>query len=157
MQLLSLVSFDIGNGVKMDYDVDLFSEVITGLVKHSNREPGFLEIGEDISAVSGVKVIFDGYGYDEETDEEGANVNIESYAVFIHRDTLTEEFPEHDFTPWGLIHRPKEEICVYVWYDVEKDDYEVQDLMDILDEGGLSEEQVMHIMKELKETYFTEE
>ena len=141
----------------MSYDTDLYSEVVTALVKHSNREPGFLEIGEDISAISGIKVIFDGYGYDEETDEEGADVNLETYAVFIHRNSLTEEFPEHDLTPWGLIHRPKEEVCIYVWYDVEQDEFEVQELSDILDEGGLTEEEVMAIITELDETYFTEE
>lgn len=141
----------------MSYDTDLYSEVVTALVKHSNREPGFLEIGEDISAISGIKVIFDGYGYDEETDEEGADVNLETYAVFIHRNSLTEEFPEHDLTPWGLIHRPKEEVCIYVWYDVERDEFEVQELSDILDEGGLTEEEVMTIITELNETYFTEE
>lgn len=141
----------------MNYDPELYSEVVTGLVKHSNREPGFLEIGEDISAVSGIKVIFDGYGYDEETDEEGADVNLESYAVFIHRNSLTDEFPEHDLTPWGLIHRPKEEVCIYVWYDVERDEYDVQELSDVLDEGGMTEEEVMNIIQELKETYFTEE
>jgi hypothetical protein len=141
----------------MSYDTDLYSEVVTALVKHSNREPGFLEIGEDISAISGIKVIFDGYGYDEETDEEGADVNLETYAVFIHRNSLTEEFPEHDLTPWGLIHRPKEEVCIYVWYDVERDEFEVQELSDILDEGGLTEEEVMAIITELDETYFTEE
>ena len=141
----------------MSYDTDLYSEVVTALVKHSNREPGFLEIGEDISAISGIKVIFDGYGYDEETDEEGADVNLETYAVFIHRNSLTEEFPEHDLTPWGLIHRPKEEVCIYVWYDVEREEFEVQELSDILDEGGLTEEEVMAIITELDETYFTEE
>jgi len=141
----------------MSYDTDLYSEVVTALVKHSNREPGFLEIGEDISAISGIKVIFDGYGYDEETDEEGADVNLETYAVFIHRNSLTEEFPEHDLTPWGLIHRPKEEVCIYVWYDVEGDEFEVQELSDILNEGGLTEEEVMAIITELNETYFTEE
>lgn len=141
----------------MSYDTDLYSEVVTALVKHSNREPGFLEIGEDISAISGIKVIFDGYGYDEETDEEGADVNLETYAVFIHRNSLIEEFPEHDLTPWGLIHRPKEEVCIYVWYDVERDEFEVQELSDILDEGGLTEEEVMAIITELNETYFTEE
>lgn len=140
-----------------DYNIDLYSEVVTALVKHSNREPGFLEIGEDISAISGIKVIFDGYGYDEETDEEGANVNIECYAVFIHRNSLTEEFPEHDTTPWGLIHRPKEEICIYVWYDVINEEYDVQDLMDIIDENGMKVDEVMNIIKEINEIYFVEE
>jgi hypothetical protein len=39
---------------------------------------------------------------------EGGNKNLESYAIFIHKDSGQEnfEFPEHDMTPWGLIHRP---------------------------------------------------
>ena len=28
-------------------------------------------------------------------------------------------------TPWALIHRPKEEVCIYVWYDENADDVEV--------------------------------
>jgi hypothetical protein len=38
---------------------------------------------------------------------------------------LTEEFPPHDLTPWALIHRPKEECCIYVWFDVEDDRVDV--------------------------------
>jgi hypothetical protein len=34
---------------------------------------------------------------------------------------LTEEFPPHELTPWALIHRPKEEVCIYCWYDVNAD------------------------------------
>jgi len=35
---------------------------------------------------------------------------------------LTEEFPEHEQTPWALIHRPKEEVCVWAWYENESDE-----------------------------------
>ena len=74
---------------------------------------------------SGVKIIFDGYGYDEETDEENGNKDMLSFAVFIHVDSLTREFPPHELTPWALIHRPKEEVCIWVWYDAETDEVDV--------------------------------
>ena len=56
----------------MDYDYDLYSEVITGLVKSSDIDfVEDLEIGVNISPAPEVKVIFDGFGDLEETDEDG--------------------------------------------------------------------------------------
>jgi hypothetical protein len=73
----------------------------------------------------GVKIIFDGYGYNEETNEQD-DTNVISLAVFVHKDSLSgEEFPEHEQTPWALIHRPKEEVCIWVWYTVDQDMVEV--------------------------------
>ena len=72
----------------------------------------------------GVKIIFDGYGYNEETNEED-NLNVMSFAVFVHKDSLKGEFPEHDQTPWALIHRPKDEVCIWVWYDANEDSVEI--------------------------------
>lgn len=69
----------------------------------------------------GVKIIFDGYGYNEETNEED-DKNVMTFAVFIHKDSLNgEEFPEHELTPWALVHRPTEEVCIYVFYFADKD------------------------------------
>ena len=83
-------------------------------------------------APAGVKIIFDGFGDLEDEDEngeyrytEGGQRNMKSFAVFVHKDSLTEEFPPHELTPWALIHRPKEEVCIYVWYDEENDDIDV--------------------------------
>ena len=68
----------------------------------------------------GVKIIFDGYG-DLDTEEEyieGGNHSLMSFAVFVHKNSLNgEEFPEHEQTPWALVHRPKDEVCIWVWYD----------------------------------------
>jgi hypothetical protein len=50
---------------------------------------------------------------------------MKSFAVFVHKNSLSEEFPPHELTPWALIHRPKEEVCIYVWYDENADDVEV--------------------------------
>ena len=80
----------------------------------------------------GVKIIFDGYGILEWEDENGeyqcdeqGNKDMMSFAVFVHKNSLTEEFVYHDFTPWCLIHRPKEEVCIYCWYDAVEDQLDI--------------------------------
>ena len=91
-----------------------------------------MDEGDDLEAGNasgdspfGVKIIFDGYGYDEETDTENGNKDLMSFAVFVHKNSLTEEFPPHELTPWALIHRPKEEVCMWVWYYADTDEVEV--------------------------------
>jgi hypothetical protein len=116
------------------------------------------EIGENVSSVEEMKIIFDGYG-DLETDDEyieGGDKNMESFAVFIHKNAAEESFvfPEHDMTPWALIHRPKEEVCIWVWHDVENDEWEILPLEERLEDTDLNGEQVMTIMEELHERYF---
>ena len=105
-----------------------YSEVVEGWIREfisTMDEDDNLYPGNDSGdAPFGVKIIFDGFG-DLETEEEyieGGNKSMKSFAVFIHKDSLTQEFPPHELTPWALIHRPKEECCIYVWYD-EKEDY----------------------------------
>jgi len=102
-----------------------YSEIVEHWVREfiSTMDDGWLNPGDDSGdAPFGVKIIFDGYGYDEETDEENANENMIGFAVFVHKNSLTEEFPPHDLTPWALIHRPKEEVCIWAWYEEETDD-----------------------------------
>lgn len=113
-----------------------YSEVIEGWVREficTMDEDDDLYPGNDSGeAPAGVKIIFDGFGDLEDEDEngeyrytEGGQRNMKSFAVFIHKNSLTEEFPPHELTPWALIHRPKEEVCIYVWYDEENDDVDV--------------------------------
>ena len=122
----------------MEYDYKRYEELITMLMEASWRDPEDLEIGRDISDQPEVKIIFDGYGDLEDEDEngeyrytEGGNTNMESYAIFIHKDALEPEFifPEHDsysFTFGSMIqHRPKEEVCIWAWYDVENDEVDI--------------------------------
>ena len=147
----------------MPYDYERFEELLKhhlDAMYHDSDEGS--EIGENISSVEEVKIIFDGYG-DLETGEgalyqyvEGGNKNMESFAVFIHKDALTEGFvfPEHEFTPWALIHRPKEEVCIWVWHDLENDEWEILDLEERLEDTELNTEQVMTIMEELHNRYF---
>ena len=105
-----------------------YSEIVEQWVRDfiATMDDGVLEAGDDSGeAPFGVKIIFDGYGYDEENDLENNDTNTLSFAVFIHKNSLTEEFPPHELTPWALIHRPKEEVCIWAWYDVNADIVEI--------------------------------
>ena len=152
----------------MEYDYARYEELITLLMEASWRDPDDLEIGRDISDHPEVKIIFDGYGDLEDEDEdgeyrytEGGNTNMESYAIFIHKDALVEEFifPGHDsyaFTFGSLIqHRPAEEVCIYAWYDVIDNSWEILPLEDRLnDNNEMDENDVMEILEGLHELYF---
>jgi len=153
-----------------EYDYQRFSEIIKLLLKsawidHDDE----LEIGEDVSDQSEVKIIFDGYGDLEDEDEdgeyrytEGGNRNMQSFAIFIHNDALTEGFvfPPHNtysFTFGRMIqHRPDEEVCIFAWYDVENDDWDIIPLEDRLSEdNSMDVEDVMRILEGLHQKYFT--
>ena len=140
-----------------EYNYEDYQRCMMHLLNNMWRDPDALEIGENISDVSEVKIIFDGYGYNEETDEQD-DTNLESYAIFIHKDSLTEnfDFPEHDMTPWCLIHRPKEEVCIFAWHDVKEDTWDFSMLEDIVDNTTMKEEDVMRILLGLEERYFAE-
>lgn len=105
-----------------------YSEVIEDWAREyiSTMDEGFLSPGDQSGAKPlGVKIIFDGYGENEETGEQD-DTNSISLAIFVHKNSLNgEEFPEHEQTPWALIHRPKEEVCIWVWYNVEEDTIDV--------------------------------
>ena len=142
-----------------EYDYQRFDELLQyhlDAMYHDSDEGS--DIGENVSSIEEIKIIFDGYG-DLETDDEyieGGNKNMESFAVFIHKDALAEGFvfPEHD-SAWNMIiHRPKEEVCVYVWHDVEKNEWEILDLEERLEDTELNTEQVMEIMEGLHKRYF---
>ena len=153
----------------MDYDYQRYDQILKLLldsawIDHDEEQ----EIGEDVSDQPEVKIIFDGYGDLEDEDEngeyrytEGGNKNMESFAIFIHKDSLTEDFifPEHDvhqFTFGGMIqHRPAEEVCIYAWHDVEEDSWDILPLEDRLSEDNtMTEEDVMVILEGLYLKYF---
>jgi len=150
--------------MSLDYDYERYEELIIEQLNVMWRDPDELEIGEDISDLPQVKIIFDGHGDLEDEDENGeyryterGDKNMESYAIFIHKDALEDgfTFPEHELTPWALIHRPKEEVCIYVWYDVENNSWDILPLEDRLDndEGCMTAEEVMAVLEHLYEYY----
>ena len=63
---------------------------------NSDVKDGFAKPGEDFGDVpKGIKIIFDGYGYNHQTDNED-DINLISFAVFIHKTSLTDYFPPHE-------------------------------------------------------------
>ena len=102
-----------------------YEEIVESWVRSymETMDEGILRAGDQTGAEPfGVKIIFDGYG--DLNDVEGVNQSMLSFAVFVHRDSMTKEFPEHVQTPYALIHRPREEVCIWTWYDKETDSFE---------------------------------
>ena len=153
----------------MDYDYARYEELLMhhlNAMYHDSDEGS--DIGEDVSSIPEVKIIFDGYGDLEDEDEngeyrytEGGNKNMESFAIFIHKDALVEDFifPPHDvfgFTFGSMIqHRPAEEVCIWAWYDVENNSWDILPLEDRLDDSNtMNVNDVMKILEGLYELYF---
>jgi hypothetical protein len=148
-----------------ELDYDLYYRVVQLLIDTMWRDQEDLEIGRDISDIPAVKIIFDGYGDLEDEDEngeyrytEGGNKNMESYALFIHKDSAQPDFvfPEHELSPWCLIHRPAEEVCIHIWYDVENDDWSINSLDETM-EHSMTDEEVIEILKSLEEQWFKQD
>ena len=147
----------------MDYDYKRYCEILQNLMEAAWIDRDELEIGEDISDQPEIKIIFDGYGdLEEEIDgeyvyTERGNKNMESYAIFLHKDSLKDDFvfPEHD-TAWNMIiHRPKEEVCLYAWFDVEADSWEFIELENRIDQDNtMTAEDVMTILEGLQKKWF---
>ena len=144
------------------------AEIIERFLKNVVRDlwvdhddPDSLVIGDDVSDVRGVKVIFDGFGDLETTDGqgndlyvEGGNKNMQSFAIFIHRTSHQCEFPEHE-SAWNMIlHRPDDEVCFYGWYDVPSDYWEFVNIWD--NDSNLSEADLMQIILALNEQFYPE-
>ena len=147
-----------------DYDHEKYTEVIQKFLDVMWRDPEELVIGENISDIPEIKIIFDGHGDLEETDENGdyvyterGNTNMESYAIFIHKDSGKKdfEFPEHDMSPFGLYHRPDEEVCLYAWFDVELDEWSINSLYETSDHK-MTNKQVMKILDTINKRYWHE-
>ena len=152
----------------MEYEVDYkrYDEILQKFLDVMWRDPDELEIGVDISDIPEIKITFEGYGDLETEDEngeyeyvEGGNTNMESYAIFIHKDSGQEDFqfPEHDvfaFTFGRMIqHRPAEEVCIYAWYDVENDDWMINSLGET-SEHEMTDKEVMDILEILDKRWF---
>ena len=80
-----------------------------------------IEAGDESDTI-GV-IMFDGFG--ENDDGVAENQNLWTFAVYIHKDSLTKEFKKHEQHPFAILPRPHEECCVHVWYRVMQDEVDV--------------------------------
>ena len=86
-------------------------------------DKGDLEVGDDSGNTPfGVKIIFDGYAEDDDGNPIKESM---SFAVFVHKNSLTKEFKKHEPNPFAIIHRPKEECYINCWYDSEEDNLDI--------------------------------
>jgi hypothetical protein len=63
----------------------------------------------------GISIVPDGFAMDDDDNEDPQQP---CYAIFVHRDSLSGQFPEHDTYGGIVVHRPIEEVCFYVWLDL---------------------------------------
>ena len=94
----------------------------------------------------GVKIVHDGYLTDDDGNEDEDQP---CYAIFVHRDSLSSNFPAHD-TAHGLIaHRPDEEACFFVWLNLATgEDQEIN-----IPETELDVDQVYQIIINIQRKY----
>jgi hypothetical protein len=155
-----------------DYDFNKFEEMVVKILE--NREwDDELDYGENISPISEIKIAFDGYGDLETENEDGSyeyvehgNTDLESYAIYIHKESAKRgfEFPEHEVASFTfgsmVIHRPKEEVCLFAWRSKHEDGgwyWDVIPLEDRLDsDNTMTTTEVMNILEVLVNRYFSE-
>ncbi|MGI9346009.1 MAG: hypothetical protein ACR2PW_07080 [Gammaproteobacteria bacterium] len=106
------------------------------------------EVGANISVFPGVKIAFDGYAEDDDGIED---VNEQSYAVYIHKNSAEEGFvfPEHEKTAWAIVSRPSEEICHFVWLSVDAGGFSGPSLQDSIANSSLEPAQIESVIEAL--------
>lgn len=105
----------------------------------SNTEPELFRPGDmNGEWPQGVKILFESYseGNDGHSDPYGELC----FAVFIHKESPNGVFPEHEFAHGMILRRLDEELCFYVWYDLDEDEISVSPDCDFADTSMDQEE-----------------
>lgn len=72
----------------------------------------------------GISIVQDGYAMDDDDNEDPQQP---CYAIYVHRDSLSGNFPEHKTFNGVVVERPNEEVCFYVWINLANG--EVQEII----------------------------
>ena len=106
------------------------------------------ELGENISVIPAIKIAFDGY---QEDDDGIEDLNEQSFAVYIHKCSGDENFifPEHEKTAWSVVQRPAEEICHFVWVNIESGECSGPELEDSISNSELESARIKEIVNTL--------
>jgi hypothetical protein len=91
--------------------------------------------------------MFNGFGDDDELGE-GADTNIETYYLFVHKDCLKDgfSFPEHDLYSGSIIHR-NNEVRIVAIYNVEEEFWDIN--FPEIDDPALDEEEISNTLEEI--------
>lgn len=132
-----------------------FDELLAPVLEEVDADPTCIEVGENVSPIPEIKIIFDGFGYNEETDEEDDESEM-SFAIFFHKNSGDENFifPEHESYQNLIMHRPDEERCFTVWYHVKQDQWETTTSPEENDTSLLKCEEIMNILRNLNARYY---
>jgi hypothetical protein len=132
-----------------------FNDLLAPILDEVDADATCIEIGESVSPVPEIKIIFDGFGYNEETDEEDDESEM-SFAIFFHKNSGEENFvfPEHDTYGNVIIHRPDEERCFTLWYHVNQDEWEATSSPEEESNSVLNCDDVMNILEVLNDRYY---
>ena len=150
-----------------DYDYNRYEKILKHMLETMWRDEEDLVRGENISDIPEVKIMFESYADKEVEDEEGnyietienGDTNQECYCIFIHKDSAQEDFqfPEHETAAFIfgnlILHRTKEEVCIYAWYNVEENNWSINSL-DETSEHDMTNKEVMNILETLYTRYF---
>lgn len=110
------------------------------------------EVGENISVIPEIKIAFDGYLEDDDGIED---LNEQSFAVYIHKNSGDEDFifPEHEKTAWSVVQRPAEEICHFVWVSVDSGECAGPSIQDSASNSSIDSALIEEIIKTLASKY----
>lgn len=110
------------------------------------------EVGENISVIPEIKIAFEGY---QEDDDGIEDLNEQSFAVYIHKNSGDEDFifPEHEKTAWSVVQRPAEEICHFVWVSVDSGECAGPSIQDSASNSSIDSALIEEIIKTLASKY----
>jgi TPR repeat protein len=131
-------------------DIEKLIKKFTLLSIYSKNEEELI-YGEDISLFKELKIAFDGYS----ENEEDLTNNSRSYVTYIHTDSLDGSFvfPEHEKTIIGVIHRTGKEVHIFSWFDLEKNELEVINIDDHINNAKMSIVNIRKILIQLGKKY----
>ncbi len=119
------------------------------LIGNTSRTKEALVVGKNISLMPEIKIVFDGYG------DEGANNNLEHYAMYIHKDSLTKEFkfPDHEAINGILVSRPEVEVCLSGMYELSEKIWHLNFWDEIPENAQFSDDYMEDIIERLYQKY----
>ena len=125
---------------------NIIEQWVASARRHTNIND--LQVGVDISPYPQIKIAFDGYAED---DDEVEDLNMESYAVYIHKEAADTDFvfPPHEATHWSIVQRPAEELCHFVWYDVQHAEYSGPALAESAENSEVAWDDVEQVINQL--------
>ena len=132
-----------------------FEDIMIKFLSKLERNSSNLLVGKNISTYREIKITFEGYEKDEDDEDI---LESEVYSFFIHKDSALDSFvfPEHESSPWSIVHRPEQEAWFKVSYDVTGDSWSFYWYPDNNSDNDteLTENEIINSLEKLDQKYF---